>query len=78
MRFNSPSTVNWQQTKQIYANRILRLVHRSSDFIDASVLKQLFKGIVRPHIEYGNSVWAPCLTRNITLTVIENVQRTEL
>ena len=34
---------------------------------------QLFKSLVRPTLEYGNTVWAPCLIKNITF--IENVQR---
>jgi hypothetical protein len=55
------------------ANRILGLVRRSFDFMDANMLKQLFKGIVRPHLEYGNSVWALSLKKDIT--AIEKVQR---
>ena len=33
----------------------------------------LLKSLVRPILEYGNTVWAPCLIKNITR--IENVQR---
>ena len=33
----------------------------------------LFKGMVRPHIEYGNQVWAPYLKKQVES--IENVQR---
>ena len=34
---------------------------------------QLFKSLVRPTLEYGNAVLAPCLIKNITC--IENVQK---
>ena len=33
----------------------------------------LFKGMVRPHIEYGNQVWAPYLKKQVES--IENIQR---
>jgi len=55
------------------ANRILGLVRRSFDYLDAGMLRQLFKGIVRPHLEYGNSVWAPLYKKDIA--IVEGVQR---
>ena len=36
------------------------------------IMVPLFKLLVRPTLEYGNVVWAPCLIKNITC--IENVQ----
>ena len=40
---------------------------------DTFVFNNLFKALVRPHVEYGQSVWAPWLIRQ-SIT-IENVQR---
>ena len=37
------------------------------------MFKMLFTSIVRPHLEYANSVWNPHLQKHIT--AIENVQR---
>jgi len=35
-------------------------------------MKRLFTNVVRPHLEYGNVVWHPCLKHDIDL--IEGVQ----
>ena len=40
---------------------------------DKDIMIPLFKGLVRPILEYGNVVWCPGLKRQIQL--IENVQR---
>ena len=55
------------------ANQILGLIRRSFDYIDSESLTYLFKGLVRPHLEYANSVWSPLNKTDATL--IENVQR---
>lgn len=55
------------------ANRTVGLIRRSFDFLDAQIFSLLFKGIVRPMLEYGQVVWSP---RYAYLTQeIENVQR---
>ena len=41
--------------------------------MDEDMFKKLFKAIVRPHLEYANSVWHPTKIKDIT--AIENVQR---
>ena len=41
------------------ANSILGLIRRTFKHLDAHNLPQLYKTIVRPIIEYGNSVWWP-------------------
>ena len=33
---------------------------------------QLFKALVRPHLDYGNSVWSPFSKKDIT--IIDNLQ----
>ena len=54
------------------ANGIVELVRRSFSYLDTRSLKKLFCTFVRPHLEYGQSVWAPHLQRQID--TIENVQ----
>ena len=55
------------------ANGILGLIRRSFKFLDAEMLKQLYKGLIRPHLEYANVVWSPQYAKDATL--LENVQR---
>ena len=43
------------------ANSILGLIRRFFIYIDCSNMPQLYKTMVRPHIEYGNTVWWPSL-----------------
>jgi hypothetical protein len=39
------------------ANQLLGLIRRTFTYMDASLMKQLFTSIVRPHLEYANVVW---------------------
>ena len=55
------------------SNSILGLIRQSFDYIDKEIFKTSFKSLVRPHLEYGNIIWASYYKRDIT--VIENVQR---
>ena len=41
------------------ANQILELIRRSFTYLDIPLLKQLYTTLVRPHLEYGNTVWHP-------------------
>ena len=41
------------------ANRQLGLVRRTFDYLDGPMMKQLFPAVVRPHLEYGASIWRP-------------------
>jgi hypothetical protein len=34
------------------------MIKRSFDFMDKDMFLILFKSIVRPHLEYGSSVWS--------------------
>ena len=54
------------------ANRILGLIRRSYEFLDANCLKNLYIGLVRPHLEYGHTVWP--LNYKTDRTIVENVQ----
>ena len=41
------------------ANKILGLIKRTFVTLDVNTLPILFKTMVRPHLEYSNSVWGP-------------------
>ena len=54
------------------ANGIVGLMRRSFSYLDPMSFKKLFCAFVRPHLEYGQSVWAPHLQKNIN--ALEKVQ----
>ena len=41
------------------ANRVWFVVRRTFDYMDEECFALLFKGLVRPHLEYATPVWAP-------------------
>ena len=41
------------------ANKLLAMIRRSFSYIDEVSLPLLYKAIVRPHLEYCNTVWHP-------------------
>ena len=55
------------------ANKMVGIIRRSFVCLDASTFLQLYKAMVRPHLEYANMVWSPQTKKYIEL--IENVQR---
>ncbi len=55
------------------ANRILGVIRRSFKYIDKEVLLSLYKSLVRPHLEYGNTIWNPTLKK--VIRSVEAVQR---
>ena len=61
------------QSKINTANRIMGLIRRSFTFLDSDSFKKLFKAMVRPHIEFSNTVWHP-RTKKLK-DQIENIQR---
>jgi hypothetical protein len=54
-------------------NKIVGIIKRNFEYLDAAVVTKLYSALVRPHLEYANSVWAPYLRKDIN--IIENVQR---
>jgi len=63
-----------QQCQQAYAkaSRALGLIYRSISFKTPDVLLQLYKSLVRPHLEYCISAWAPHYVKDKVL--LEHVQ----
>ena len=55
------------------ANSRLGIIRRSFDFLTEKTFVQLYKSMVRPVLEYGQSVWQPAL-KKLTQDV-EDVQR---
>ena len=55
------------------ANSLLGMIRRSFVHLDATMFKQLYVSIVRPHLEYAAPVWNPHVKKMIIL--LENVQR---
>jgi len=55
------------------ANRVLGLIKNSFSHLDTNSTKLLFTSLVRPHLEYGASIWNP--TSVCKSKQIESVQR---
>ena len=54
------------------ANQIMGLIRRSFAYLDEKSFVKLYTALVRPHLEYAQSVWSPHLKKFTDL--IENVQ----
>ena len=54
------------------ANRMVGVIRRSFDYLTKKTFVQLYKGIVRPILEYGHSVWQP--SQKTLCSDIEDVQ----
>ena len=55
------------------ANSLAGMLRRSFEHLDKAMFKQLFTSIIRPHLEYGATIWNPHSKKLIVM--IENVQR---
>ena len=53
--------------------KIVNIIRRSFMYLDEEIFLNLYKALVRPHLEYANQIWAPRLQRQIDS--IENVQK---
>ena len=60
-------------TKVKKANKFLGMINRSFQFKSKKMMVQLYKTMVRPHLDYASSAWSPHLKKDIEL--IEKVQR---
>ena len=59
--------------KAALANRNLGLIFRSFTYIDKAMFLNLYKPLVRPHLDYATSVWSPMYKKDSIM--LENVQR---
>ena len=55
------------------ANRNLGIIKRTFSYLDKTVFLNLYKTIVRPHLEYASTVWSVLYKKDCIS--IENVQR---
>ena len=55
------------------ANRLVVLINRAFSYLDEETLLLLYKTLIRPILDYGNTIWFPTLKKDIL--AIENVQR---
>ena len=55
------------------ANKILAITRKTFECIDSDTFGFVFKGLIRPHLEYAAPVWSPHTVRQIES--LENVQR---
>ena len=55
------------------ANQIVGLIFKTFTFMDREMFLNLFKSLVRPHLEYATTIWAPIYKKDAIQ--IENVQR---
>lgn len=55
------------------ANRVLGMIRRTFATRDKKILKKLYIGLVRPHLEYCVQSWRPHLVKDVKL--LERVQR---
>ena len=51
----------------------LGLIFRTFTFMDKDMFLNLYKSLVRPHLEYATSVWSPLYKKD--MIAIENIQR---
>ena len=55
------------------ANRNLGIIFRTFTYMDHDMFRNLYKTIVRPHLEYATTVCTPLFKKD--MVAIENVQR---
>ncbi|KAK4321860.1 hypothetical protein Pmani_007323 [Petrolisthes manimaculis] len=61
------------QAKVNTANKIMGMIRRTFTALDNPTFRCLFKTMVRPHLEYAQSVWSPYRKKDVI--TIENVLR---
>ena len=61
------------ETQVNKANRLLGLIRRSHEQLNAESMQLLFVALVQPHLEFGNVVWSSRLEKD--KKCVEGVQR---
>ena len=70
---NNLTFVPHMQAKIKKANRNLGIIKRTFSYIDKPIFLNLYKALVRPHLEYASIVWTVIYKKDCI--AIENVQR---
>ena len=55
------------------ANRNLGIIFRTFSYMDKEMFLNLYKSMVRPHLEYATQIWSPIYKKD--KVILENVQR---
>ena len=55
----SVTNTEYINSKIKIANRNLGLRFRTLTYLDKDIFMNLYKSLVRPHLEYASSVWSP-------------------
>ena len=63
VRFDSKLTFKDHISEKI--NKVLVIIKRNFIYMDEHTFILLYKSMVRPHVEFGNSVWCPFKLRDI-------------
>ena len=63
-----------QQCEYAYskANKVMGMIKRTISFKEPKIMLNLYKTLVRPHVEYGSSVWNPYYKKDKEL--LERIQ----
>ena len=61
------------QTQVAKANRILGCLRHTFKYLRSTIFLQLYKAMIRPHLEYASCIWFPKLKRDSD--AIERIQR---
>ena len=61
------------QTQVAKANRILGCLRHTFKYLTSTIFLQLYKAMIRPHLEYASCIWFPKLKRDSD--AIERIQR---
>ena len=69
-KLNFEKHINYSINK---ANKVMAVARKTFDYMDKDIFLQIYKGMVRPHLEYASSVWAPHLVKHVE--ALESVQR---
>ena len=59
-------------TKLTKANSIMGIIKRSFTYLDEEKFVLMVKALVRPHVEYAQSIWSPYQKKHINL--VKNIQ----
>ena len=60
------------------ANAIVGQIRRSFSYLDCDTFRRIYTAFVRPHLEYGQTIWSPYLLRNINAVGNVQVRATKL
>ncbi len=61
----SVQSIFFPESASIFAKRLLGIIRRSYQYLDVESLLYLYKGLGRPKLQYGVTIWAAYLQKDI-------------